>query len=64
MEGVDEKAKEWARDEHHPYNFSYLFKDSAVNNIFSTDEKKALAQQAQHCVIVPLYSFRVPGLDD
>ena len=46
MEGVNEKASKWARDEHHPYNFSYLFKDSALNKIFSTSQKKDLARQA------------------
>lgn len=46
LEGVDRRAAEWSRDEHHPYNFVYLFKDTALNKIFSIAEKKALSEKA------------------
>lgn len=33
-------------DEHHVYNHSYLFRDTALNGLFSTAEKKQLATRA------------------
>ena len=33
-------------DEHHVYNHSYLFRDTALNRLFSTAEKKQLATKA------------------
>ena len=34
-------------DEHHPYNHSYLFKDTALDKLFPDDEKEYLYEQTQ-----------------
>ena len=46
MEGLKGNEAKWARDEHHPYNFRYLFKDSLLNTMFPDAEKKALSAKA------------------
>ena len=35
------------RDEHHPYNLIYLFKDSTLNKIIQDNEKKSLSRNAE-----------------
>jgi hypothetical protein len=50
IEGLDTASaatiNAMAGDEHHPYNSTYLFRDSSLDRLFSTDEKKALARTA------------------
>lgn len=46
LEGLKGNEGKWSRDEHHPYNYSYLFKDTVLDAIFSTAEKKALSEKA------------------
>jgi|GEM_PF-1416558 len=36
--------RELERDEHSPYNYCYIFKDTTVNNLFNDDEKQYLYQ--------------------
>lgn len=35
-------------DEHHPYNYIYLFKDTVLNKFISDSEKTVLSQRASH----------------
>lgn len=37
-----ELIQSWERDEHHPYNHSYLFKDPALDKLIDNNEKKHL----------------------
>lgn len=51
LDGLDTKSpqelKEMERDEHHPYNFAYLFRDSVLNRLISNNEKKSLRIKAE-----------------
>lgn len=46
LAGLEQNEAKWSRDEHHPYNHTYLFRDTTLNKLFSSTEKKALAQKA------------------
>lgn len=46
LEGVKANEIKWSRDEHHPYNFAYLFKDTVLDKLFSANEKKVLSEKA------------------
>lgn len=62
LEGVDLSTpaalKLLARDEHHPYNFAYLFKDSLLNARFGDAEKQDLAKRA---VAIPIQKLQLSG---
>jgi len=43
---LPEKIKEYRNDEHHPYNYSFLFKDTALDKLINDSEKIALSKKA------------------
>ena len=43
----DSVRKKLSGDEHHPYNYSYIFKDTILDKLFSDNEKEHLFQLSQ-----------------
>jgi hypothetical protein len=41
-----DSIKRLESDEHHPYNFVYLFSDTTLNQLFSNSEKRNLSEKA------------------
>jgi hypothetical protein len=43
---TSEKIKDMERDEHHPYNYAYLFRDTILDSLIPVNERKSLSQKS------------------